>query len=130
ERESLIHELFLTWGVEGLLPLVKLLHHIGEIASEGIQDAVHIPEKDAGIPHELTTLQKLFGQFQVGFFSECFHLTNPFAVAAINLYISIACLGATGPDAKREEHRVLFNECKSATHIGGEEVFTQNKVIG
>ena len=121
-KESLIHELFLTWGVEVLLPLVKLLHHIGRWLLKAFRMLFTFQRKMPEF-HMNSPLSRNFLAVQSGFSVDAF-TTNPFAVAAINLYISIACLRATGPDASVRSTGFSSTNA-SPLHIGGEEVFTQ-----
>src|SRR5690554_3389245 len=101
KRETFIDEFFLVERVEKIFPLVEFLVDIGEIFLEPIHDAIHAPQKDTGIPNELTTVDKLFRQLVIGLLGERLYFKNTVLLLFVRLDIAIACFGPTGLNAQR-----------------------------
>ena len=54
--EAGINKLFLSGSVKQLFSFVKLLNNIRKLFFKCIDNAVHIPEKNARVPHKLATV--------------------------------------------------------------------------
>ena len=76
----------------------KDLSHCGLVDAEGIDDGVHIPDEDTGIPEEVILFDVFLSSLQIGLFAEGIYTENLLVaegtVAQVCLDITVTCFRA------------------------------------
>ena len=108
--EILVNERMLLRRIEDGAAQVETGCDFRQVLVERVENRLHIPEEDTGIPEEFAAFVENFSKLQIRFLGERLDFGEPFRRDFATLDIAIACFRTAGTDAHREERVVRLDK--------------------
>ena len=111
--------------------LVYQAQHNGQNTPQTVNEMLHIGQKDAGVPQELTTLYKYTGKIALGFLSERLHTIQALRLRFLtHLNIAIAWLRTRRLHTHGNQAVFLADKVQTVEHVATEGIIADDGLVG
>ena len=125
----LLDEGGLGGGVELLGADVEACRNVRQMATDGLQNGVDVPDEEARVPEELAAVHEDLRQLAVGLFGEGLDLDEVTLTFVAALDVAVARLGSGGFDAEGDQSAMLGHEVERLADVVEELVFLEDEVV-